>query len=758
MRALFAAGWLGAFLAPLLFWGCAGRPAPGPGKGPLLSRGEDRRLLEGARLLREGKPGKALALAERLLRGDPWFVEAHRLRQNAMMDFFRSGPMHAEYGRLAKENPDRAEAWYLLGRISFPLSRQISLFRKALSLNPAFPRAWGGLGWALFMKGDLEGARKALSRALALDPGQADFHLAMARILFAPPKISPAEGLAHLETAARLRPSDPLPRFETARRMAGPRGLLAEVGAVSLEPESPLFFQVFPKFLGTGDAGAAGLLRCLLEREEASLCPEGVLWLARLRARAGEAQAALQAFRKARAGMGRLDQEDRVGAATLLFSSGKWKEGLGLLLRWRPSSVPLRGPSGQARVLLERALEGKDSPDPGSLAGLLAQAGWIRPAAALAGWIRSRGGVLPGRAEKALARGREVLFLEGILKQAMGFTWGARGDLAGLLERLRRYSKSLLGKDVVGHPRLVSVTGIGVYLDPTGPGLPSYFRKRGRLLLLGQRLGRRPQAYSGRILTQGKERLTLEGRSRVVTYWLVDGAGLEPADSPFDLAGLALDRFYMVDLEAIRRWALQIRKSARAARAARALDQPLAPPEGPEGIYTPSDLAAKCRVLGLERKGPPLEERLYEIVRVHELGHLADAAWFLPPLRHLGRVARLLFRCDLSPARVQAELERRAQAYALARAGWPFLALAQTAGALPRGADLHGEPHEVGYALLVRDLARRAAPFLRGGDAENPAAALFRLNPEELTAAARAVLKDMELAPFHAVPLNPPER
>ncbi len=741
---IFRAGRAGTIL--LLLCACAGRPVPLRGRAPVLHGEEERELLRGHRFLRTGHPERALALADGLLRDHPWSVEVHRLRQDAMRDFFRSGPMLREYTRLAGEHPDRPEPWYLLGRISFPLSRQVELFRKALSLEPAFPRAWGGLGWALFMEGDFKGAKKALSRALALDPVQADYHIALARI--PSPLVGPVEARAHLETAARLRPGDPLPWFETARRSAGPKGLLAEARAVTLEPRSPLFYGIFPRFLGTGDPSAASFLRCLLERNEPSLCPEGSLWLARLRNRAGEARAALQEYRKAESVLGRLDLKDRVRAASLLLGGGDWKAGLGKLLQWRPLSVPLRGKAGRARKRLEEILQGRRTPPSGELVTLLAEAGWVRPAAALAGWIRSGGGVLPARAERALARGREVLFLEGILQQALRFSWGPKGDLAGLLEKLRRWTRALLARDLVGKPRLVSVAGLGVYLDPTGPGLPSFFLERGRLLLLGERVGLPPQAFTGRILTQGREKLTLEGRSRTVTFWLVDGAGLEPQRNSFDLAGLALDRFYMVDLEAVRRWAFQVRHSALAARAARALDQPVAPPGGPEGIFTPSDLAAKCRVLGVERKGPPLEERLFAIVRIHELGHLADAAWFLPPWRHLGRVARLLFRCGLSPGRVQAELERRAQAYALALAGRPYLALAQAAGALPRGADLRGEPHEVGYALLVRDLARRAAPFLPPGGTGNRAASLFRLPPGELTAAAGRVVLDMGLAPF----------
>ena len=725
--------------------GCSWISAPSGGKESVLLSREDGRILEGARLLRQGKPSRALALGERILRVRPWDVEAHRLRQNAMREWFRSGPALLEYTRLAREHPNRPEAWYLLGRISFPLRRQITLFRKALSLNPRFPRAWGGLGWTLLTAGDGAGAEKAFARALALDPGQADYHLGMARALFRKTRGTIPVGREHLRIAARLRPMDPSPLLWIARIEGGAWSLLPRARAVTLEPGSPMVFQDLGNLLENLDSRSEAFYMGLLEREKPFLCAHGLLLLARLRARAGEGREALELFGEAKRRGAFLEEKDRVLAATLLFGAGRWREGLAKLLRWRPRSFPLVGRTGLARLALEKGAARKERL-PEDLLVPLAEAGWVRPARALAGWLRSRGRLVSREGRTALERGEEVLYLEKILAAAMGLP--GSNTLGGLLKTLARTTRELLGRDVVGKPRLVSVVGIGTYLDPMGPGLPAFFRERGRLLLLGRRVGRRVQALSGRIVTSGRERLTLRGGpSREVTFWLVDGAGLRPSGGPFDLAGLALDHFYMIDLEAIRRWAFQLRNSSRKAREAGALDQPPAPPEGPEGIFTPSDLAAKCRVVGVERPGPSLEERLFEIVRFHELGHLADAAWFLPPGRHLGRVARLLIRCGLWPDRVQAELERRAQAYALARTRWPFLALAQTAGALPVGADLRGESHEVGYALLVRDLARRAVPFLPAG-AANPTASLFRLHAEELTAAARSVLDDMGLAAF----------
>jgi len=109
-------------------------------------------------------------------------------------------------------------------------------------------------------------------------------------------------------------------------------------------------------------------------------------------------------------------------------------------------------------------------------------------------------------------------------------------------------------------------------------------------------------------------------------------------------------------------------------------------------------------------------------------------------------------RSGLCPNTVEAELERRAQVYALSRTKWPLLALAQAAGGLPEGGNQRGEVHARGFALLVRDLAKLARNHPSLGKEENVVAALYRLSPRMLSRFAGKVKQQMGLVPFRVGP------
>lgn len=64
---------------------------------------------------------------------------------------------------------------YWLGYLRIKAERSVEavpLLREALAADPGFARACSALGYALVMAGDLDAARDALDRAVALDPGQ----------------------------------------------------------------------------------------------------------------------------------------------------------------------------------------------------------------------------------------------------------------------------------------------------------------------------------------------------------------------------------------------------------------------------------------------------------------------------------------------------------------------------------------------------------------------------------------------------------
>lgn len=708
---------------------CAARPHSGlEPPPPEAVRG---RLEAGFRHLRAGRAQAALAEAGALLARHPWWVEAHRLAQDARRALLQSGPLLRDYTGLAEANPGRPEAWYLLARISGPARRQEQLFAQALALQPEFPRALAGLAWVLAGRGEREQALALLERAAALEPGTLDLPLALADRLVEGGAAERERALEWLERLARDAPGDPRPLLRIAALDRKPTGLLAGLKAALLEPEAQASVAGLAAHLEQAGESAAGAARLWLERLAAGSPPlslQARVLLARLRNRAGDpagAFALLGAVDREAA----LEGDDRELLGTLAFAAGRKREGLEALLEWLPEGFPLSGPTAAARAGLLRALAGEDLD---GVPALLAGAGFPEAARAAG----AAGG-------EELARAEEARLIESALALLLENGEPSGRDLHRLLRELRALSLALLGRDAVGTPRLISVFGAGTYLDPGGPGLPAFLLERGRMLFLGQRLGRPPEAYSGRLVSFARERLAVAGREVPIRCWLVEGSGIRPSQGLADLAGLALGRDCLIDLDAIRSWAGALRRQAARGIEAGVLGQPLAPASGPQGLWSPSDLAVKLVVLALAEEGPAVEQRLFEIVRQHELAHLADAALHLPPQARLARLAGLLLRSGLSPARVEAELETRAQASALARTRWPRLALAQAAGSLPAGADGQGSVHDVGYARLVWAL---------GKDAPGGIGALFRLEPEELGRRARAVAERLGLPVFEVAP------
>lgn len=97
----------------------------------------------------------------------------------------------AHFGQWTREKPDAAGAWYQLGRTAVVSGRRLdegaAAFRRFLALperpgQPAHKHGWWRLGQALAMAGDTAGAREALERALALDPGMDEARDALGKL------------------------------------------------------------------------------------------------------------------------------------------------------------------------------------------------------------------------------------------------------------------------------------------------------------------------------------------------------------------------------------------------------------------------------------------------------------------------------------------------------------------------------------------------------------------------------------------------
>lgn len=95
------------------------------------------------------------------------------------------------FGDWVREKPGAASAWYQLGRTSVLSGQRLeegaNAMRRFLAMperpgQPEHKHGWWRLGQALAMAGDKPGAREALQRALALDPGMAEAKAELAKL------------------------------------------------------------------------------------------------------------------------------------------------------------------------------------------------------------------------------------------------------------------------------------------------------------------------------------------------------------------------------------------------------------------------------------------------------------------------------------------------------------------------------------------------------------------------------------------------
>jgi len=303
------------------------------------------------------------------------------------------------------------------------------------------------------------------------------------------------------------------------------------------------------------------------------------------------------------------------------------------------------------------------------------------------------------------------------------------------------------GRALEGPPAEVSYAFVGRMLDPAASSRDPLVRacaEEGYLLVLGQRFGGPPETMVARI-----ERREPRGpagehapgivRERVFVRDPEVPGYLEWAGGG-DLAGIALDRFVVIDLDAVARWQAELERRARrptggseGGNDGEALpDRPFTSLEDPAG--------EEGRLL---RAGPI---RVLEEVQIHEDAHLLDAEQHLPVGRHALRNLLLALGRGFRVEEIQAYLERNAQLHAVVDGPSPHAALAVCVAAL----DSSG-PHARGYREILAGIVGELAAHPRLYPEVDPGRLLLqqlhKLPAERLRAAARAVARRWGLVP-----------
>ncbi len=671
-------------------------------------------------------PVVRLALVDQVLREDPTLVEAQRLRQDLLSRRGRRSLLVTESEDRLAQAPTSALTHYLRGRLAQTAAGRREAFERAVDSEPGFFWAWFGLAFAVRASdpqqsiaiyrrlaehsGEVPLVQMALAAALR-SADQTEAALAVYDELTISGRWAGAGWLGRAQTlfaadrqdeawkpvlhALRLRPADP-----------GVRSLVRAYLDQGLSPRQvrqllAVLYEEPGRLKAFAQAGAAVLA--------ADLCEElghNPAALAALSVRPeGERSAAARARRPTlllRIGeVAGFLAELRAGfSADLLNDERNQVRGLWVAIfgsEAAQAADPLENPS--AAIELGRAL---------------LRAGLLEQAATLIDLLLLRHPAL-GDAEVAAALAvQDEARVEAAFEQAVGLVL-YRGyesedpvDLVELLEELRELSRRILRRDVVGEPELFDVPMLGRMVNAFGPGLAQHLATYNKHLVLGQRYGRPAE---GLMLTRLSLRY-LERDSRLPLSsrcWQVIGdrrqihlaAGLMGGD----LAGIALLNHYVIDMDAVRDWALnlRVRRSIIRADHAALVDDPL-----PVGVQAGDAVDVDWR---LAWQAPVADDELelavLDMICLHERAHLVDSFHYLPPENNLWRVLGLLFEFGFDAFAIESEMEGRAECAALACSPYTELVLAHIASFCGLGAT--GSPHAQGFQRLADRINRELA-------------------------------------------------
>lgn len=170
--------------------------------------GEQSHYRRGHVFLAESKLNEAASEMEQALRDDPRNGEIHSDYGYVLEVSGRKDEARAEYQKAIQFSPKSGKVHYNYAMFlasNRELDPAITEFEIALKHKPNHPEAHYHLGHALFLKGDLEGAKGHYLEAVRLDP-KAPVHNSLGVIYM---KLGQtAEAIAEFNEALRLRPND----------------------------------------------------------------------------------------------------------------------------------------------------------------------------------------------------------------------------------------------------------------------------------------------------------------------------------------------------------------------------------------------------------------------------------------------------------------------------------------------------------------------------------------------------------------------
>ncbi len=689
---------------------------------------------------------------------EPRFVAAHRQIQNLGLAERRRGELLQLYRRLRDDAPRDSRVLYLWGRLHSDVGRQERAFEEALRLEPRSPWPFLGLGHLALARGEVAEARRHFEAGLRWFPehrelvlGAVQLELRAADFISAFGRLTESDGDPQDEYRLRLlaETHGSLGNTEKALRVLGQSVARSPGNAVLCD-------QLLARFLHSGTSSQAVWLLRMLQSASDLSHPSLHRLLMHVASASGDAALALQMASK----LPSLSLAEHQLRRRLLFQAGRWIEAL------ENEENRYDGLSGigfdcevfrRAQALATSAQSESSAEARLRFARLLRRMGMAQEALIV---VRSLE-VVDAELEQFLADTRGQLRLEAewetLAKQRYHeFQSGAdRLSLEEFRGQLSMVTKESLGIDLVAGAEQVSFGPLGAMLDPdpqTGGPFARHFFERGRLLIVGRRVGSPPELmmlpalHFDRAGPQNAHLAFVEG-VRVPSYLHFQNA---------QLTGAALHRFAYVDVGQIDAEAQRVQVDLKKwdAEAGRIFAEPLSPADDQtsrRSLKEPAEVAFRLRWHAnrrAESQGSSYFEDLVEQVLVHEIAHLNDAHEFFSSKTGLWQVLGAFVRKGFSVAKIEAWLEMRAQCAAILRGRNPHLGLATCADYLPRSRG--GEsPHATGYEELMErfveilDREPERFPMLRRDS--NLLQQLDRLTASQIRAVAGEIAEDLAL-------------
>ncbi len=697
-----------------------------------------------------GRENAALSEVTRLLSDHPLHVDAHRLRQDILRNRGRMGLLRAEAENRLAAWSDSAEAHYLLGRILPPGPGQARRFLQVIDRKP--DSFWGWLGVAFSQRWR--------------DPREA---VATYHSLYQASDGHPLIAVAYAATLRELRLYEQaLEIYEKLKEVAGyaaraelgkaetllamdreDESWLATVAALRDRPFDPGVQRLLGLRLSRGLSSAQmnQVIDVIWEKPERlrlMVSSGGARILAGILENSGRLHASLAAL--AKDGVPPAEATMRRRWRRMLLAAGDLQ---GFLADLR-DSVPkflIDDERNQLRGVWVRLLDTRwnvvaDAEDLQAYLGLcesLLAVGMHYEADMVASMGMTRcAGDLQSLIELQDNLRRELAF-EGAVRRLIyrGYVASNSPSLELIFEEIRRLSLEILGRDVVGEPEIFQVPFVGRMVNPFSAGLGAHFAAQNKHLVLGQR---QSGPIEGLLLTRISLRNLAPGEMLPLSSPCIEVVGdnreiqVRNGILGGDLAGIALLNHYVIDFDSVRDWAAGLIEQRRVAAADGnpILTDPL--PKDCDDL-DPVDVHWRLPLLSTV----PDEELLaavFEMICWHERAHLVDSFHYLPPASNLLRVVGLMFTHGFDPVSIEAEMEARAEAAALAYSPYTRLVLAHIASFLENG---EISTHGIGFSRLARQINEVLAA---GPESQHAKASRWhRVDPERMRSIARGLLR-----------------